>query len=189
MSDTVVCAGTAATEEPDLSVLIHAVARHERTALESLYRTCRQSVYAVALGVTRDRQLAEDVLQDTMLYLWEHADAYRRDGHPKAWICTISRHLAIDRMRKNNRSVLLESWDQIPDASGRRSAPEMEDDMALGQAIGRLPLEEAQVILLSAFGGLSHGEIAELMQLPYHKVRYRYRRAIAKLRALLADDM
>jgi len=189
MSDTVVCAGTTATNEPDLSVLIHAVARRDHTALESLYHACRQSVYAVALGVTRDRQLAEDVLQDTMLYIWENADAYRRDGHPKAWICTISRHLAIDRMRKNNRSVLLESWDQIPDESGRRSAPEMEDDLALGQAIGRLPPEEAQVILLSAFGGLSHGEIAELMQLPYHKVRYRYRRAIAKLRSLLADGM
>ncbi len=188
MGDSATYVLIAAENGPDLSALLHAVARRERTALESLYHACRQGIFAVALAVTRDRQLAEDVLQDTMLYLWEHADAYRRDGHPKAWICTIARHLAMDLMRKNNRSVLLESWDEVPESAGRMLPADTESDLALSLAIGQLPPAEAQVLVLSAFAGLSHGEIAGLMDIPYYKVRYRYRRAIGKLRILLADD-
>lgn len=188
MGDSIAYTATPAAAGTDLSALIRAVARRERGALESLYHACRQGIYAVALGITRDRPLAEDVLQDTMLYLWEHADAYRRDGHPNAWICTIARHLAIDRMRKNGRSVLLESWDQIPDPAAGVAAFEVESDAALGRALGKLPPAEAQVLMLSVFAELSHGEIASLLKLPYHKVRYRYRRAVGKLRILLADE-
>ena len=185
MSDTTTTAVPAAS--PDLSALIRAVARRERSALEALYHTYRQAIFTVALSVTRDWQEAEDVLQDTLLYVWEHASAYRWDGHPRAWLCTIARHLAIDRLRKNQRTVLLESWDHVADTSPGACARLLEADLALAQAIGQLPPLESQVVMLSAFAGLSHGEIATLLGLPYHKARYRYRRAIAKLRTLLLE--
>ena len=189
MSDSAQCVlATASDTGPGLSELLHAVARHDRSALESLYQTCRQGIFAVALSVTRDRQLAEDVLQDTMLYLWAHADAYRRDGHPKAWMLTIARHLAMDLMRKNHRTVLLESWDEVPGSAGMTLPADMVSDLELSMAISKLAPAEAQVLILFSFAGLSHGETAKLLGIPYYKVRYRYRRAIGKLRVLLSVD-
>lgn len=172
---------------PDLSRLLRAIGKEDAEALEALYHTCRKSVLAMAYAITRDRQHAEDVLQETMLYIWTHADRFRFGCHPKLWIGTITRHLAIDLVRKKHPWVTLEGMeDEIRDGGAHHSET-VEDTLTLWDGIRQLEPLEAQVFVCKAMIGLAHAETARLLSLSYRSVHYQYRKAIAKLRIALSD--
>ena len=170
----------------DLDTLLRDIAAGDEEALMRLYYSSRRGVFAVSYAITRDYQLSEDVLQETMIRIWSHAAGYRGDGYAKSWILAIARNLSIDTMKKRGRLVSVEDFEDqlLPEALTTRV--DYDDRLALLAGIDCLDREEALAFTLKAVAGLSHLECARLMELPYHTVRYRYHTAIGKLKIYLS---
>jgi RNA polymerase sigma-70 factor (ECF subfamily) len=88
----------------DAEAALEAIAAGDMDALEWLYRELRVPVFAVALAITADRGLAEDVLQETFLRVYTRARTYRPGSTPRAWMVEIARNLALDTVRSAGAS-------------------------------------------------------------------------------------
>lgn len=150
-------------------------------------------LFAVAMRLTRDRQDAEDVVQETLLRAYRAIDRF--DGrHPRAWLLTILRNANINRARKRTPDLLRDeerTLGALParGADGRDGAAERAlDDMPderLVEALRRLSSDHRAVVALVDIDGLSYREAAEILQIPIGTVMSRLHRARNKLRTRL----
>src|SRR5216110_525853 len=137
------------TPAPDDVGLVRAVATGSQDALAALYDRHAGAVYAVASRLTNDRQLAEEVVQETFLALWNRAELFDpKVGSLAAWLHTIARNRTVDRLRAAGRRPNL-----IPlsSASG--------DDEQAGAALDRL-VATGTVIAGAAATASPEGELA-----------------------------
>jgi RNA polymerase sigma-70 factor (ECF subfamily) len=196
--------------------LVACLVEGDEAALGELYDRHAESLFRAALLRLGDRTLAEEVLQDTYLALWNRAELFDgRQGSVIAWLSTIARNRAIDRLRSSARrpapvvlsglvapGVDATSADDARDAllaaatplSGVTAAPdpEREVDMAelrreVGQALAEIPELERQVLTLAYYDQLSQSEIAQQLAWPLGTVKTRTRRALARLRETLGE--
>ena len=97
---------TVAEPDPDadaaLEDCIARIAGGDKDALADLYNRTRPAVYGFALSIVKNAHDAEDILHDACLQVWNAAGGYRRQGKPMAWVLTITRNLAINRLRDGN---------------------------------------------------------------------------------------
>ena len=158
----------------------------DRQALAELYDRTRAAVYAAALAILHSAADAQDAAQDTFVRAWEAADRYRSQGSAMAWLLTIARNTALDRLRQRGRQAELSDgeWDAIPAGAG---VPP-EDRALLQTALAGLGGDERQIVLLHAVSGLKHRQIAALLHIPVATVLSKYHRALKKLRVLLKGD-
>lgn len=162
--------------------LILRLATGDRDALAELYEETRTAVYGFSLSILKNTADAEDVLHDTYVNLYTAAASYKSKGNPMAWILTISRNLALMKLRQRKRFADLEphEWETAAVAVGPS-----EDRPLLQAALKHLSEEERQVILLHALSGLKHREIAVLLNLALPTVLSKYHRALKKLRKFM----
>jgi RNA polymerase sigma-70 factor (ECF subfamily) len=163
-------------------------------ALETLYDRYRAMAFAIALRITRDPTLAEDVVQDAFLGVWRHADRYVEGrGSVKTWLLSIVHHRAIDAVRRRRPAVELPdpelllppqliAVDVWPEVAGRMDAVEIQ------AAIATLSDVQREAIELAYFGGLSQTEIAERISIPLGTVKSRMRLGLVALRRALVGD-
>ena len=168
-----------------LETLLAGIAQGDRNALAELYSAARGAVYAMALGILRNAYDAQDVTQDVFVRIWDSAAGYRPQGSPMAWILTITRNMALMRLRGSGRVEPMDeaAWAALP-------APTMpaEERAALRAALETLSDAERQIVLLHASSGLKHREIGQLLGLPLATVLSKYHRALKKLRTQLEGD-
>jgi RNA polymerase sigma-70 factor (ECF subfamily) len=170
-----------------LEQLLSGVAAGEREAMAQLYDSTRGAMYAMALSLLKNPEDAQDVTQDAFMRVWESAHLYQAKGSPMAWLLTITRNLALMRLRQGARQVDLDdgAWEAIP---AEMSDISPEDRHLLQTAMAALTDEERRVVLLHAVTGLKHREIAALLELPLATVLSKYHRAIKKLKRQLEGD-
>lgn len=156
------------------------IARGERRALAQLYEQTHAAVYGFALSILKNRQDAEDVLQDTYVQIWNAAGSYAAAGKPMAWIFTITRNLALMRLREGSRTVPVapEDWQAL---FSDEPAVDPADGLMLKLLMETLSDGERQVVMLHVMTGLKHREIADLLGLRLSTVLSRYSRALKKL--------
>ena len=196
--------------------LVARLAAGDATALAQLYDRHADAVFRVAFRRLGDRQLAEEVLQDTYLTLWNRAELFDpAAGSLIAWLSTIARNRAIDRHRARLRrsafpmGLAWSSDDGDPDSAervlgagtlltsgmGRASDdPQGAVDQAerraeIGAALGSLPELEREVLRLAYYEELSQTEIATRLGWPLGTVKTRTRRALYRLRAALTHEV
>src|SRR5687767_10736429 len=194
--------------------LLGAVVDGDELALGELYDRHAESLFRAALMRLGDRGLAEEVLQDTFLALWNRAELFdRREGSLIAWLSTIARNRAIDRLRALGRRPAPVALSSLAPAGADEAAadearesllaaarpiagvtpapdPEREVDMAelrteVDRALAGIPEQERQVLQLAYYDELSQSEIAERLAWPLGTVKTRTRRALARLRETL----
>ena len=178
------CMSVAAPSPGDGAVLdgyLARIAAGEQDALADLYHKTRPAVYGFALSILKNEHDAEDVLHDAYLQIWQAAGSYQGQGKPMAWILTITRNLALTRLRQQNRTepLTMEDWQD------RFASPEAvthEDRMALSALLAALEDTERQIVVLHALSGLKHREIAEMLHMALPTVLSKYHRAMKKLR-------
>lgn len=184
-------ASGAATERQ----LVERIAAGDRVALRELYGKLGSRAMAVCVRVLRDREDAEDILQETFVEVWKRAkefDAAR--GSVKAWLLTIARSRAINRYnaRKSNQRAVGAAAAEPAAASGPTPLGLVEHRQTAERvqaALRELPSEQRQVIELAYYEGLSHSEIAEQTQLALGTIKTRIRLGMDKLaRTLSARD-
>jgi RNA polymerase sigma-70 factor (ECF subfamily) len=172
--------------------LIRGVAEGDQQALAALYDATSRTVYGLLLRILADASAAEEVLLDVYSQVWRQARTYTEArGTPLAWLTTIARSRAIDRLRRGR----LERQRTEPlDAAthGGSVGAKAEDDLRARElgtvvraALDSLPPEQREVIELAYFGGLSHSEIAAERGLPLGTVKTRTRLGMMRLREML----
>lgn len=166
--------------------LLGAIGDGDMAALEQLYRELRVPVYAVALAITADRNLAEDISQEVFVRVHRHARTYRPGSRPRAWVLAIARNLAFDVLRRRRRELPAEE----PASHETTGVSFLGDDATLARleltaALLELGVTERQIVVLHDVAGLTHAEIASGLGLPPGTVRWKYRLALAHLQTTM----
>ncbi len=208
-----------ATVAIDDATLVRAVAAGSEDALATLYDRHGGAVFGAALRLVADRQLAEEVAQETFLVMWNRAESFDPAlGSLAAWLHTIARNRAVDRLRAVARRPRLVSAASVrPDAeteaaaleriaagdgiggsgsisgSGGTHGPEAdlltaELRATIRDALAAMPETERAVIILAYRDELRQSEIAARLGWPIGTVKTRTRRALLKLRDVLGRE-
>ncbi len=158
-------------------------------AFEVVFDRHADAAFSLAYRMCGRRGIAEDVVQEAFLSLWRSAARYDRTrGSVRSWVLGVVRNRAIDLFRRDvvraGRDVTAEgtieqlaSVEDIPDDAERRH-----DAQQVRTALADLPPDQRQVIELAYFGGFSHSQISEMLQLPSGTVKGRMRLGLTKLR-------
>jgi RNA polymerase sigma-70 factor, ECF subfamily len=183
----------ASERDQDLISLVERVATGDQSALASLYDATNRLIYSLVLRVLCDMSSAEEVLIDVYTQVWRQAASYDANrGAPLAWMATIARSRAIDRLRSGWQDQRRkEPLDVLGDAPAKVASPEesaaaSERQKLVRKALNLLTPEQRQVIELAYYSGLSHSEIAEKLNQPLGTVKTRTRLGMMKLREALA---
>jgi RNA polymerase sigma factor (sigma-70 family) len=182
--------------DSELMNLLDRIAMQDDTALKRLYERTSSRLFGLALRVVRNRDAAEDVLQESFLTIWRSAGNYRASlSPPMAWLGLIVRSRALDALRKrtSDRADLMNELDEDlaetleGDSTNPMDATEAsEQAFALHQCLTRLENKQREVVSLAYLRDLSHGELAEQLKLPLGTVKTWIRRGLEQLRACMA---
>jgi len=202
-------------QHADDAALVREVAAGSEDALGRLYDRYIDAVYAAASRLTADRQIAEEVVQETFLALWNRAELFNPAmGSLAAWLHTIARNRTVDRLRSAGRRPSLVPFSATGGADEQDSAaldrlvaagtilggaglgPGPEGELAatelrhvIRDALDELPDVERTAIVLAYREELSQSEIAERLGWPLGTVKTRTRRALLRLRGALAEEL
>jgi RNA polymerase sigma-70 factor (ECF subfamily) len=182
------------TDAPTDEDLLLAAAQGDQEAIGRLYDRHQGTMYGLAMRITNDPGLAQDVVQEAMLGVWRNAtrfDASRAKA--RTWMLALVHHRAIDVVRRRRASVALPDPDVSPPAA--LVVPDIWDDVvgrldagALRAALARVPAAQREVLDLAYFVGRTQQEIASQLGIPLGTVKSRVRLGLLALRAELGGE-
>jgi RNA polymerase sigma-70 factor (ECF subfamily) len=178
--------------DEQLERLLGRCASADSQALQRLYALVSPLLFACITRILRRRALAEEVLQDVFISIWQQADQFSAArGRPMAWMMSIARYRAIDLLRRERLSPTLvaqpeeyRTIDAEPDSEGG-SATWLPSDELMKRCLGLLSNQQAHCLELAYVNGNSHEEIARLVGSPLGTVKSWIRRALRSLRQCL----
>ncbi|BFU96647.1 MAG: putative RNA polymerase sigma factor, sigma-24 homolog [Nitrospira sp.] len=171
------------------------IVKGDQQAFSQLYDLSSTLLYTLALRILGSREDAEELLQDVYLEVWRKVARYDVGrGTPVAWLITLTRSRAIDRLRaraargqQTTASLEQDAASQIKDTrpSPFETQADQELRLAVGSAMASLPAAQQQAIELAYYEGLSHMEIAARLNQPLGTVKTRIKLGMSKLRDTL----
>lgn len=189
MSDTMVLERDDTGERA--AVLLREVARGDRAAFEALYHHTSGLLLGICLRVLADRSEAEDVLQDVYVAIWNKAAQFDPGrARAPAWLGSIARHRAIDRLRQlpaPAQRAPIEVIEQAPDATPSPAAQAETDfeHARLDDCLRQLEPRRQALIRTAFYEGATYDELASRSGSPLGSVKSWIRRGLLQLRACL----
>lgn len=180
--------------ERDDAILYEEILKKDRSALEKLYNRYEKILFSFAMRITKDEKLAEEVLQDVFMKVWNDSGTYDKSkGKFSSWILTVTRNKAIDRLRKEKKQVTVELLESDAlQADGGKSVEETaewnEKRQEIHKAVSTLSSEQRHMIEQFYFKGQSQQKISETFKLPLGTVKGRIRLALKHLRNAMAAE-
>ncbi|ULA62567.1 MAG: Putative RNA polymerase sigma factor, sigma-24 -like [Nitrospira sp.] len=176
--------------------LLARVVKGDHQAFSQLYDQSSTLIYTMALRILGNSDEAAELLQDVYLEVWRKVSRYDVGrGTPVAWLVTLTRSRAIDRLRARAARVPQKSTDSLDSASAAQvqdQGPSPFDAQAdqeirtlVGGAMASLPQAQQQALELAYYEGLSHAEIAARLNQPLGTVKTRIKLGMSKLRESL----
>jgi RNA polymerase sigma-70 factor, ECF subfamily len=169
---------------PELTWLLDATSRQDRSAFERLYAATSAKLYGVVLRILRRHDLAAGVLEEAYLQIWETAADYDpTQASPFAWMVAIARRRAIDLVRRPD-TVASEVEPDVADAEGPGVLPrrELTDDLKrLLTCIGRLDPDRQRMVLLAYYGAFSREQLASKLDMPTNLLKASLRRSLFEI--------
>jgi RNA polymerase sigma-70 factor (ECF subfamily) len=188
--------------EGDELSLVERARSGESQAFRDLVVRYQRKVYAVALGIVKDRDLAWDVSQEAFVRVHRHLPEFKGDSSFSTWVLRITTHLAIDSVRRERQSVK-DDIDEVreSDLSGggegilstalgqnpMQNALRKELLGKIQEALSQLPEKHRTILVLRELEGLSYEELAERLGIHKGTVMSRLFHARKKMQALLRD--
>jgi RNA polymerase sigma-70 factor, ECF subfamily len=170
----------------DYEAAIEACACGDRTALRALYELEARWLLGVTLRIVRNREVAQEVLQEAFLLIWQRADSYQRAlGSARGWVYTVVRHKALDEARRTQREFsvgddelgLLEA---ASEAQGQ--ADFLGDSQRLHRCMDTLEAQKRDVLVYAFVEGYTHEQIARKVDAPLGTVKSWIRRSLLALK-------
>ncbi len=174
-------------EDPDLS-LVHAMSEGDSSALDELYARHGSGILSYLTGYLRDRQLAEELLQDVMLAAWRSASNFRGDSKVRTWLLVIARNRAINTHRKRSLNMVPLEEDlnaRSTDTGPMEKVMKRSEHEALREAIGSLAPAHKEILELVFFHQLTGPEVADVLGITVGTVKSRLHRAKETLRRIM----
>ena len=176
--------------------LMARVMLREQAGFKALYDLTASRLLAVAQRVVRDTAMAEDVVQEMFVALWNQSWPQRPGQRlSMAWLCVATRNRAIDFLRKKRPEIPLhwhdaEGKEQHHDCADEQGSPmdqllASEDAQRLGACMNRLEVAPRKAVFLAFYEGLTHPEIALRMSCPLGTVKAWTRRSLLRLKLCL----
>jgi len=172
------------------------MAQGEGDAVAELYDRHARPIYSLALRILGDVTEAEDVVQEVFSQAWRQASRYNTSrGAVAAWLLTMARSRAIDRLRARRARPTSASDEHAADTIVDTALPvdsqviSFEQITRVRAALDELPMLQKLAIELAYFEGFTHAEIAERLEQPLGTVKTRIRLALMKLREVLAGTL
>lgn len=169
--------------------LLAQVALGNRAAFRQLYELTAAHLLAVALRILKNRDKAEDALQEAYVQIWNKADRFQAQrGRAGAWMSTIVRYRALDMLRRTQQDI---SSEDLPDSVADMADPHndigrMLTGSDLGLCFEELSADQRRAVALAYFEGLSHPQLSERLATPLGTVKSWVRRGLSALRACLS---
>lgn len=179
--------GEMASPALDLNNALGRCAKGDRRALRAIYDSEAPRMLGVAMRLLRRRALAEEAVHDTFLQVWRKADSFDPDrGDARSWLYAILRNRALNILRGENRTDLVEDFEPMGLVSEEENAEavmlRLSDTGSLKRCLERLEPARRQAITLAYIHGLSHGELAGRLGVPLGTIKSWIRRALISLR-------
>jgi RNA polymerase sigma-70 factor, ECF subfamily len=176
--------------------LMHVVQQGDPRAFEALYDRHGGAAFSLAYRMVGKRAVAEDIVQESFLSIWRSKVRYERErGSVRTWVLGIVHHRTIDALRRNlvhdRRRASAEGIEERHEAAERTDveAVRREEAREVRAALQSLPGEQSRVIELAYYGGFTHTQIAEMLEMPVGTVKGRMRLGLEKMRRELTGEV
>ena len=173
--------GAFAVKSTTDDALIERIAKGDMDAFRMLYENVSGSIYGFVLSIVKNAYVAEDVLQECYIAVYQAAGGYRSAKKPMAWIFTIAKKLCLQKIRQQKKiaEVSDDEWEKLLPNNGTIPS---EERILLTEALKQLSAQELQIVVLHIVSGFKHREIAQFLEMPLATVLSKYHRAIKKLK-------
>jgi RNA polymerase sigma-70 factor (ECF subfamily) len=168
---------------PDDSRLLDRLGSHDTTAFEEIYRRYWKQLYDFAWSKTRDNDVAEEIVQDLFVTVWEKRDSLHVKNL-QSYLFTAVRNRVIDHF-KTKVFAELDTVDSPTAPDYPLFLDELEN--AMQSAVGRLPEKTRKIFVLNRFEGNTVRQISNELNLPERTVEYHITQALRTLKMLLKD--
>lgn len=175
-------------KEEELVVLLQ---NKDAQAFGYLYDNYSAALFGVIYKMVEDKELAEDILQETFVKIWNSFSAYDSSkGRLFTWMLNITRNHTIDTLRSReykkqnqiyNGKINVDNFIDVAGGAARF------DSLGIRKHLTHLKTDQKQIIDLAYFSGFTHEEIAKQLSIPLGTVKTRMRAAIMELRRLLQN--
>lgn len=168
------------------------IAQGDDQAFTELYYATYRQIYGFLLSLTKNKEDAEDLMQNTYIRIRNGSHLYKKQGTPMTWMCAIAKNQYLDFVRKygKNRGVdfgEVENYVSEGMASKTDDSKTVEDRMLLETAFSILGEQERTIVVLHMIDGLKHREISELTGLPLSTVLSKYNRSLKKMKEIITE--
>jgi RNA polymerase sigma-70 factor (ECF subfamily) len=168
--------------------LLQRVAAGDRDAFSELYRRLQRPLFGYLMKLVREREMVEDVLNETMMEVWRQAARFEGRSSVNTWVFSIAHHRAVSRLRKRRETSLDEEQaatieDEAPTPDERAISGDM--SRLLGTLMEQLSFEHREILHLAYYQEFSVQEIADALDLPANTVKTRMFYARQRLKVLL----
>lgn len=179
------------TDATHIATLLRRVAAQDKAAFAEVYSATSAKLYGIALRILKRRDLADEVVQDTFVRIWQRAgDFDPQKASPISWMCAIARNRALDEVRRK-QAASIEDHPEVMEFPGADSGDPLvlgEEAAKLKECLERLDPDKRQMVLLAYCEGASRDELAAKYSEPVNTVKTWLRRSLAQLKGCLADD-
>jgi len=169
--------------------LVALLKSNDKRAFEYLYDNYAGALYAVILKKIEDTTLAEDVLQEVFVKIWNNFSTYDTSkGRLFTWMLNISRNLAIDTLRSKSfkkQSKIQNSEKAVDYVSNNINEDEKFDALGIRNQLNRLSQEHKRIMNMAYFEGFTQDEISKQLGIPLGTIKTRMRAAILELKKIL----
>ena len=168
--------------------LVRASVKGDRASYDALVRDYTGLIYTMALRMTGDHYLAEDLCQEVFLKAWLNLRKLKKTEAFPGWLAAIGRRTCLNAVEKRNRKKEVAEEEAVPASVNPVMPPSFDSArVLLEEAVAMLSMQERQLITLSYFEELSSAEVAQVMDLEPGTVRVYLMRARERLRTILKD--
>jgi RNA polymerase sigma-70 factor, ECF subfamily len=178
----------------DLAALLARVALRDREAFEQIYRATCAHLLGIAFRVLKQRERAEEVLQESFMNVWHAAGGYRPAvASPMTWLINIVRNKAIDALRsgktERGSTIALDEEALQVAADESQQPPKLLDDsltrLKIDSCMAGLGAQQRQALALAYYSGMVHTQIADALNAPLGTAKAWVRRGLDKLKGCL----
>ena len=172
--------------------LFEKIANVDDAAFTELYYASYRQIYGFLVALTKNKEDAEDLLQNTYIRIRNGSHLYRKQGTPMTWMCAVAKNQFLDFVRKKSKGVSVD-FDEVEKyvseglGTGVKQHKDVENEMVLEKAFEILNKQERTIVVLHMIDGLKHREISKITGIPLSTVLSKYNRSLKKLREFIKE--